>query len=217
MKKTLDEIAVSYGTDKSSKAHFYTKHYESNFEKLRLSKLKILEIGVQDGFSLKTWKEYFENSDIYGIDLTDLTVFNEDRITVLVGNQSDTNFLLNVNNTYGPFDIIIDDGSHKSNDIRASFNILFPLLKEGGIYVIEDLHTNYWEKKNFIPSWFINEKHTTFIDDIKNLIDSVNSGGKSGYANRDFDESSSMEEMTWWEKNVESISMYRSICFIKKI
>lgn len=214
--KKLDEIAIECKTDKSSISHNYTESYENHFEKIRFNSMKILEIGIQNGFSLKMWKEYFENSTIVGIDLTNLSHLQEDRIEIATGNQSDEVFLKRVNNQYGPFDIIIDDGSHKSVDIRNSFYCLFPLLKGGGYYVIEDLHTNYWEKNNLVQEWFIDENHNTFINDIKKFIDYSNSNGKSGYANRKLDDTHVFQEMDYWEKNIYSISSYRSICFVKK-
>jgi hypothetical protein len=216
----LDVIAKKYKTDKSSESHNYTKFYDLHFNDIREKNLKVLEIGIQNGFSLKMWKEYFFNSKIFGIDLTDLKHLEEDRIKIFVGNQSDKNFLTNINNECEGFDIIIDDGSHKSLDIKNSFYHLFPLLNPGGIYVVEDLHTNYWEKSNNFPDWKMGNDYLTFIDEIKNLIDNVNSGGKSGYANRDLDNvycHNYFGEMNWWDKNLESISVYRSICFFKKV
>jgi hypothetical protein len=214
--KTLDEIAIEHKTDKSSISHNYTEHYANHFEKIRFNNLKVLEIGIQNGFSLKMWKEYFENSTIVGIDLTDLTHLKEDRVEIEVGNQSDEDFLKRVSEQYGPFDIIIDDGSHKSIDIRKSFYCLFPLLKNGGYYVVEDLHTNYWERNNITEGWFINENYDTFINDIKLFIDYSNSNGKSGYANRKMDDTHAFQEMNYWEKNIYSVHSYRSICFINK-
>jgi hypothetical protein len=216
MKKKLDEIAIECNTDKSSISHNYTESYENHFEKIRFNNLKVLEIGIQNGFSLKMWKEYFENSTIVGIDLTDLSHLKEDRVEIEVGNQSDEYFLRKVSERHGPFDIIIDDGSHKSVDIRKSFYCLFPLLKSGGYYAIEDLHTNYWEKNNITEGWFIDENHDVFVNDIKKFIDYSNSNGKSGYANRALDDTHAFQEMDYWEKNIHSVHSYRSICFVKK-
>ena len=174
--RTLDEIALSYGTDKSSLNHNYARLYSSYFEELRQEKLKILEIGIDKGYSLKSWKEYFPNADITGIDILDLKQFEENRVHVEQGDQKDTVFLKKVNDTHGPFDIIIDDGSHHNEDMKASFDYLFPLLTQGGMYVVEDLHACYWGKTH-------GTGEPVFIDRLKELIDSVNAGGKSGVAN----------------------------------
>lgn len=213
--RTLDEIAQSYGTDKSSLHHNYTKLYALYFDLIRHEKLKILEIGIDKGHSLKSWKEYFYNSEIIGIDILDLKHFEEDRINVMKGSQEDTQFLEEVNKKFGPFDIIIDDGSHHNDHMKTSFEFLFPLLKQGGIYVVEDLHACYWGKSH-------GTGEPVFMDLLKNMMDAVNSGGKSGTANREHDKDdswyiqNSMPKMTWWEDNVEFVHLYRSIVFIKK-
>jgi len=213
--RTLDEIALSYGTDKSSLSHNYTKLYELYFEKIRSEGLKMLEIGIDKGYSLKSWKEYFPNAEITGIDIADLKQFEEDRVHVLQGDQSDQTFLKKVSDIQGPFDIIIDDGSHINSDMKASFECLFPLLKQGGLYVVEDLHACYWNKSH-------ETGEPIFIDVLKKLIDDTNAGGKSGTADRSHDNDDGwyaqkkMPPMTWWEKNVEFIHVYRSIVFIKK-
>ncbi len=213
--RNLDEIALSYQTDKSSMHHYYTKLYSMYFEKIRGEKLNILEIGIDKGYSLKTWKEYLHNSTITGVDIVDLKHMKEERVNIVQGDQKDTVVLKKINDEFGPFDIIIDDGSHKNDDMQASFDCLFPLLKEGGLYIVEDLHACYWGATH-------DTGKPIFIDTLKRLIDDVNSGGKSSVANiqRDQDDGwysgRPLSEMNWWEKNVEFIHLYRSIVFIKK-
>lgn len=211
---TLNEIALHYKTDKSSLFHNYTEKYEKYFSPLRNEPLKILEIGIQNGYSLKTWNDYFPNAHIFGIDIVDCRHMDEGRIKTLQGSQTDTLFLEKINNLFGPFDIIIDDGSHYNNDMRISFDCLFPLLKQGGLYVVEDLHCCYW--KDFANGT------STFIDRLKELMDAVNGNGKCGLAdlaniNDDiYYQKRTRGEMDWWEKNIEFIHLYRSIVFIKK-
>jgi demethylmacrocin O-methyltransferase len=210
---TLDEIAIEVGTDKASNLHNYTEKYDSHFSKIRNQELKILEIGIQNGFSLKMWKKYFENSEIFGIDTAECSRFKEDRITPLLGSQNDIEFLSKVNSEYGPFDIIIDDGSHFNDDMKKSFDFLFTLLKDGGIYVVEDLHCCYW------PNFTSN---TAFMDRLKELLDYTNSNGKCGLADiknlesDGFYQNRTLGEMSYWDQVVESVHLYRSIVFIKK-
>jgi cephalosporin hydroxylase len=92
------------------------------------------------------WKRYFYKGTITGIDLYDKSFFAENRILIFQGDQNDADFLREVTRTAGPFDIIIDDGSHIQSHIITSFEALFPLMKPGGIYVIEDTQTSYWPK-----------------------------------------------------------------------
>jgi hypothetical protein len=99
--------------------------------------------------------------------------------------------------------------------VEASFKHLFPLLRPGGIYIVEDLHGCYWERSHRI-------NQPVFIDTIKKLIDDINSSGKFGVADirKDIDDGwyiqKEMPEITWWEKNVEFLHLYRGIVFIKK-
>ena len=119
-----------------------------------------------------------------------------------------------MNLKYGPFDIIIDDGSHRNDDMVISFETLFPVLKCGGMYVVEDLHCCYWYDEG--------NKKNRFIDRIiKNrIIDSVNSSGKMGIADKDnlaldswFPQGGHLD---WDEGNIKSMHLYQSIVFIEK-
>src|SRR5882757_9979464 len=65
-------------------------------------------------------------------------------INIFKGSQVDKEFLRNVIKKIGNPDIIIDDGSHVNEHMIDTFKILFPLLKDGGVYVVEDTQTSYW-------------------------------------------------------------------------
>jgi hypothetical protein len=122
-------------------AHGYTPDYERWLEPMRNESLRMLEIGVWEGASLKSWYEYFPNATIFAYDILDAHRFDNDRIATFVGDQSDPADLARfVEFSGGGFDIIIDDGSHKSMHQQASLAFLFPHLKPGGQYIIEDLH-----------------------------------------------------------------------------
>jgi len=130
-------------------AHYF-EAYHAIFGPRRSQALRILEIGVDQGGSLRLWRRYFDNPDtaIVGIDI-DPTCARFDRsrenVHVRIGDQADAAFLHIVTRDFGPFDIIIDDGSHHSRHLIQSFNHLFArALKDDGIYVAEDLHANYW-------------------------------------------------------------------------
>lgn len=143
---TLDNLAKIYGTDKFSGIHNYCVKYEKYLPFQRYEELKIMEIGVQEGKSLKTWKDYFYRSKILGIDIDPSCIkHTEDRIIVEIGSQTDEGFLKGMKLLYGPFDMILDDGSHINSDVIFSFEHLFGAVKPGGVYVIEDACTSYWE------------------------------------------------------------------------
>jgi predicted O-methyltransferase YrrM len=174
MMKTLDEIAKSCNTDKSSKVHDYCRKYEKYLQFKRESALKILEIGVFNGSSLRMWKDYYPQSQIIGIDIDSYCKqYDEDRITIEIGSQIDLEFLKHIMDKYGPFDMILDDGSHMNSDVIYSFEHLFESVKSGGVYIIEDTAISYW------PEFGGGRYHMdTIMEYFKNRIDEVNFFGE---------------------------------------
>lgn len=133
--------------------------------------VRMLEIGVYKGGSLQMWKDYFgEKAVIVGIDINeDCRQYAEDQIYVDIGSQGDCGFLKNVCEQYGPFDIVLDDGSHFMKDQITTMETLFPLIREGGIYICEDTHTSYWP---LFQGALLDEN--TFIEYSKRLVDEIN-------------------------------------------
>ena len=173
--KSLDQIAKDLGTDKSSEIHDYCRKYEKYLPFGRNDNLKILEIGVLGGQSLKMWKEYYPNALIYGIDINpDALKHKEDRISIEIGSQNDEVFL-EMMKSDGPFDMVLDDGSHMMSDVIFSFKHLFESIKPGGVYVVEDTCTSYW--KEFGGATY---KKGTTIEHFKEIIDEVNFFGERG-------------------------------------
>jgi Methyltransferase domain len=146
----LTRLAIKHGTDKWG-VHFYTPVYHDLFCHLRDRPIRLLEIGVggyglqtSGGASLAMWAEYFANGQITGIDVAEKRLALDPRVRVYRGSQNDSAFLKKVCDERGPFDIVIDDGSHVPKHVVASFHILFPVLRDGGMYVIEDVQTAFW-------------------------------------------------------------------------
>lgn len=139
---TLTEAFDRHATDKGSWFHNYGKYYERYMLPFKTRPIRYLEIGVFRGASLRAMRDYFVNATVVvGIDNNpDARLYQDPSKSMFVeiGSQSDAAFLARVNEQYGPFDIILDDGSHQLADMRASFGILFPLLSNGGLYVVED-------------------------------------------------------------------------------
>jgi len=130
------------------------EHYQRYFASLRTKRLNLLEIGVggyeypdRGGESLRMWKAYFRKSRIVGIDIYDKSQLREQRIDIRRADQTDSVTLTRLSREYHGFDIIIDDGSHRNDHVIATFQILFPLLRPNGIYVVEDTQTSYWPSK----------------------------------------------------------------------
>jgi len=151
--KNLSELSAKYPlTDKGpfkadgTPGHNYTEEYEKHFRPLRDKKIKILEIGFGGGDSLKLWKEYFTQAEVYCVDnnlsrVEDPDYFVREGIKISYGDQSDSSSLIESCNQMGvdQFDIIIDDGSHVDSHIMTSFHTLFEnYLSPGGLYFVED-------------------------------------------------------------------------------
>jgi hypothetical protein len=170
---TLDKIAKSFGTDKCSENHNYCNKYEKYLPFNRHDNLNILEIGVLDGKSLLTWKEFYYRSNILGIDINpDCKKYEEERISVEIGSQADGAFLSRIWQQYGPFDMVLDDGSHMSSHMIYSFEHLWSSVKSGGVYVIEDVGCSYWE--DYEGGYL---KPSSCVEYFKSLSDDVNFRG----------------------------------------
>ena len=155
---------------------FYSRHLADlaleSRQGRRAQPLRILEIGVWRGGSLELWRKYFgETAIVFGIDVdkgcAQIPGLNA---SVRIGSQIDELFLRSVVEEMGGIDIVIDDGSHLCGHVIKSFQVLFPLLAEGGFYFVEDLHTSYW------PQWQGGLRRAgSSIEFFKDLIDVVNS------------------------------------------
>lgn len=148
-RKSLLQLFECHQGKVADKWQLYLDQYERLLSRYRDQPVRILEIGVQNGGSLEIWSEYFSRAEIIiGCDIdptcTDL-VFDDPRITVIVSDVNSAEAQAEISAVSTEFDIIIDDGSHRSGDIIRSFGLLFPKLALGGSYIIEDLHCSYWE------------------------------------------------------------------------
>jgi hypothetical protein len=138
---------AAYDTDKIE--HYYLQLYDPILLPWVDRKIKLLEIGIRRGGSLKLWRDYFRRGNVVGIDLELPKAFVPgERIQVFQGSQEDTRFLSEVASQTAPdgFDIIIDDASHIGELTRTTFWHLFDHhLKPGGLYAIEDWGTGYFD------------------------------------------------------------------------
>jgi hypothetical protein len=156
----LTELANKYASDKGTLAPLWGHHgprlhftpvYYPFFEALRNKKIKLLEIGIGSGPSLKMWYDFFPLAEIHAVDIAPQTQHDNDRVKTHVGDQGDRASLAKlIEKIGGEFDIIIDDGSHVIKHQQISLGFLFKYLKSGGQYWIEDLHTSdgsVWQGK----------------------------------------------------------------------
>ena len=113
----------------------YGPIYDKHLDPLWTTAKRVLEIGIDHGGSLQLWASAFPSAQIVGLDINpDCKRFEEDRISVVIGDQTDIRLL----DSLGEFDVVIDDGSHRLPDIETSFTTLYPKTKM--IYLVEDLH-----------------------------------------------------------------------------
>ena len=158
--------------DKAVKIHKWTHYfgiYERHFAPFRGKSVRVLEVGVYKGGSLAMWKSYFGgDSIIVGLDINPACKQFENtdaKIHVRIGDQEMGGFLKSVSKEFGPFDIIVDDGGHTTGQQIQSFLWLyFFAMKPDGIYLVEDLHTNYW------PEYLTFAGGMTFVDLASNLV-----------------------------------------------
>jgi hypothetical protein len=183
----------------------------SFFASIRKKKLILLEIGIggyddkeKGGESLLMWKKYLPKSLIYGIDIYDKSKLNSKRIKTFIGSQIDKNFLNKVIETIGTPDIIIDDGSHNPNHQVESLKILFPFLKKGGYYIVEDTSSSYsteWGGSEDISN------PQTFLNYSKKITDYVNFKEFKHLFQNDYN---------YPIQEIDMISFYKDLIIIKK-
>ena len=219
--KTITELAEKFNTDKKMNngkpavnglpGHNYAEIYDKYLRDMRVDKM--LEIGVAGGRSLMMWNEYFDyKAEIHGIDINLSGKYNFlYPVHLHQGDQKDIPWL---NKEFDgiEFDLIIDDGSHRMRDQQISLKTLFPKLRSGGLYVIEDLHTSY--EPGF---WSTPKNEATTLDLLKYYRKSIHNNDRFFiYSNYYISPSESQVLISW----MKDIQMYQSgkyiIGFIRK-
>jgi hypothetical protein len=207
---SLTKLAKQFKTDKWGKKHRYTPHYTTHFRPWRKHELNLLEIGIggyeregRGGASLRMWKSYFPNGQIFGLDIVDKSFVDEERIRTFQGAQTDPEILASIARTAGVLHLVIDDGSHRPADIIATFNILFPLLADDGIYVIEDTQTSYWPERGGQADPAADGTTMAFV---KRLLDGLN---WEEFVIEPY-------EPTYTDLHVTAVHCYHNLVFIQK-
>jgi len=156
------DIKKEYNTDKFS--HGYISFYEKHFETIKNVK-NVLEIGVSEG-SLNYLKDRFPHANIHGVDIVDKTNLNSERIKTYICNQENREDLYNfIESCNVEFDVIIDDGGHTMKQQQTSLGVLFNKVSDGGLYIIENIHTSRLENLGTIT----NEDIITTLDMLFNF------------------------------------------------
>ena len=148
--KTLVQLYAEHVGKVSSKWSIYLTEYGRIFDEHRDRPVRLLEIGIQNGGSLEIWSKYFPHAQkLVGCDINPDCArlsYEDPRIAVVVGDANSDTAQAKVLGYAPAFDVIIDDGSHRSSDIVRSFARYFPHLADGGVFVAEDLHCSYWQE-----------------------------------------------------------------------
>jgi len=140
------QAGIKYKTDKITH-HGYERFYDFFLAPLKNKKITLFEIGIDAGRSLNMWNNMFKNGKIYGMDINHEYIHPKGKI--FKGDQSSITDLDKIINEIKQVNVIVDDGSHHPDHQLLSFNYLFKnLLSMDGIYIIEDIETNYWTKGN---------------------------------------------------------------------
>tara|TARA_B100001063_G_scaffold80606_1_gene74985 strand:- start:100 stop:843 length:744 start_codon:yes stop_codon:yes gene_type:complete len=189
---SLDKLFNHYGSDKANifkvndkTGHGYSKFYEKKLEKFKDKQINILEIGSFSGASAAAFIKYFPNSKVFCFDINISNFkYQSEKIHVFgidINNEKKIKKTLKYifeNYKFKEFDLIIDDGSHYLSDILIGLKYFFKLVKNDGLYVIEDFkHPNYYEYNNNINHIFLDELlnnlkvKQTFLSNIFNEID----------------------------------------------
>ena len=186
-----------------NKWHHYFDIYERHFSKFRDRPIVFLEIGVQNGGSYLMWKKYFNvDSQFYGIDIDPRCLnFEENKFKIFIGSQSNKFFLESVLSQIPDIDIIIDDGGHTMEQQIVSFEVLYPKLKNGGIYLVEDTHTSY-----FLSHGGGYRRRSTFIEYAKKFADVLHG----------FHINKNIKFIEGYKHTVKSIHFYDSIVVFEK-
>lgn len=207
---TLTELGAKNGTDKVDIHHTfagstYLDVYKEYTDPIRDSATCVLELGVLRGGSLRTWRDYFTQAQVWGLDIDPgCRQNNGERTHVVIGSQADPAAVAKV----APgeqFDMVLDDASHLVEHQIRSFDLLFPRVKSGGLYIIEDLRCTYTSMlpwKNEWPGQHLNTSDADF-NTPREALDAFFSR--------------LIKRMDHFEGDVRFVHFWSMMCIIKKL
>ena len=153
-----------------NKWHHYFEIYHRHFAQFCGRSPVVVEVGVSHGGSLQMWRHYFgPGAQVFGIDVNPrCKEFEDESITILIGDQADRSFLAGVRERVPRIDILIDDGGHRMFQQIATFEELYPHIQPHGVYLCEDIHTS------FLSEWGGGYRRDgTFLEYSKMLVDKL--------------------------------------------
>lgn len=217
---SLHDIFRFHDGKVADKWSLYLDEYAKLFEHLRAAPIRVLEIGVQNGGSLEVWAKYFDKAvSIVGCDIDPASAtlrFSDPRIHVVIGDTGTPAVAQALSALGTSFDIVIDDGSHKSGDIIRSFARYFGRVSPGGMYIAEDLHCSY--RKKFEGGLFEPTSSMAFFKQLADVLSHEHWG--QGLARKEWLQEFSLvhgidldEEVL---AQVHSVEFLNSMCIVRK-
>lgn len=181
----------------------YFDIYHRHLAPYRGKAITLVEFGVFHGGSLRMWRDYFgRRARIVGVDIDPRCAELAERGTeVVTGDQEDREFLARLRDGLGTIDLVIDDGGHTMGQQIATFEELWPAVRDGGLYVVEDLHTSYWEE--FGGGW---RQPGTFIEYAKGLVDEMHTWHTRERGHQPSD----------WTRSIAGMHIYESVIVLDK-
>lgn len=182
----------------------YFDIYHRHFQRYRDKPVTIVEFGVSHGGSLQMWKSYFgPRARIVGVDINPKCAdLGEPQIEIVIGDQEDRQFLRSLADKLGDIDVLIEDGGHTMTQQIATFEEMWPNVVDGGVFLMEDLHTNYWPKYGGGL-----RREGTFIEYAKKLVDQ-----QHAWHSRDKDEL----DVDTYSRTIAGMHFYDSIIVFDK-
>jgi cephalosporin hydroxylase len=201
--RSIGHLFTTTGGPIVDKWESYFRVYERHLSSFRKQRPTMLEIGVSHGGSIAVWQRWLgRGCTLVGIDIEPRCAQLSRRgVSIEIGDQSDLEFLADVARRHGPFDIVLDDGSHFGDHQVATLDVLWPHLNDNAVYMVEDLHTNYWERKRGGL-----RRPGTFVEYAKSIADDLTA----------FHSETDDFVPTGWTSTVESVTFHDSIVVIEK-
>lgn len=216
----LRDLHLQHGGKVSDKWSSYLEVYQDVFAPYREQHVALLEIGVQNGGSLEVWSRYFPHATrLVGCDIDPRCGelrFEDPRIRVVVGDAGKPATEAAIAAIRPDYDIVIDDGSHRSGDIVRAFALYFPRVRMGGVFAAEDLHCSYWQQ--FEGGLFDPYSAMSFFKRLADLVNHEHWGvpGTRAQVLRPFLEryGCAMEEEVL--ASIHSVAFVNSVCVVRR-
>ncbi len=216
--RPLEKLYTEHEGFVSDKWALYLNEYERLFRPLRDAPVTLLEIGIQNGGSLQIWEKYFPKAErILGCDINAACAqlsYDSAKIELIISDINQPSTLARIFSLTSSFDIVIDDGSHTSGDITQTFYNLFPHLKQGGLFIVEDLHCSYW--KDYQGGLFHPRSSMSFLKALADVINREHWGvdlSREAFL-QSFGIPPTLDEMVLAE--IHSVEFVNSMCIVTK-